>query len=161
MQTLEDEHLSQLSKECSLMDMLAYDDVDHDTHRNLNEFYAAFSKLYTKFSLFCIKSPVVDMETELKDRFSFLFSLSFSFYPALWDISAGAHFPAVKSFSNTTSQVIYFFVLLFSLFASSLLSHPRVVPLCQPNRKKVLGPGKFLFGRIKSALSLQIQYRRW
>jgi hypothetical protein len=28
--------------------MLAYDDVDHDTHLNLNEFYAAFSKLYSK-----------------------------------------------------------------------------------------------------------------
>ncbi len=49
MQTFEDEHLSQLSKECSLSDMLAYDDVDHDTHLNLNEFYAAFSKLYSKF----------------------------------------------------------------------------------------------------------------
>nr|CAH0112252.1 unnamed protein product [Daphnia galeata] len=45
--TFEDEHLSQLSKECSLSDMLAYDDVDHDTHLNLNEFYAAFSKLYS------------------------------------------------------------------------------------------------------------------
>jgi|688.fasta_scaffold842259_1 hypothetical protein len=35
--------------------MLAYDDVDHDTHLNLNEFYAAFSKLYSKplFSLCC------------------------------------------------------------------------------------------------------------
>ncbi|EFX61692.1 hypothetical protein DAPPUDRAFT_272172, partial [Daphnia pulex] len=44
--TFEDEHLSQLSKECSLSDMLVYDDVDHDTHLNLNEFYASFSKLY-------------------------------------------------------------------------------------------------------------------
>jgi len=38
--------------------MLAYDDVDHDTHLNLNEFYAAFSKLYSKplslFSLCCL-----------------------------------------------------------------------------------------------------------
>ena len=53
-QTFEDEHLSQLSKECSLTDMLAYDDVDHDTHLNLNEFYAAFSKLYSKFSFYFI-----------------------------------------------------------------------------------------------------------
>ena len=47
-QTFEDEHLSQLSKECSLTDMLAFDDADHDGHLNLNEFYAAFSKLYSK-----------------------------------------------------------------------------------------------------------------
>lgn len=46
--TFEDEHLSQLSKECSLTDMLAFDDADHDGHLNLNEFYAAFSKLYSK-----------------------------------------------------------------------------------------------------------------
>lgn len=29
--------------------MLAFDDADHDAHLNLNEFYAAFSKLYSKF----------------------------------------------------------------------------------------------------------------
>lgn len=28
--------------------MLAYDDADRDGHLNLNEFYAAFSKLYSK-----------------------------------------------------------------------------------------------------------------
>lgn len=53
-QSSEDEHLSQLSKECSLSDMLAYDDADRDTHLNLNEFYAAFSKLYsTSITLIC------------------------------------------------------------------------------------------------------------
>ena len=45
--------------------MLAYDDVDHDTHLNLNEFYAAFSKLYSKPLFF----------------FSLLFSFSFYCYP--------------------------------------------------------------------------------
>jgi len=33
-----------------LSDMLAYDDADRDTHLNLNEFYAAFSKLYSTYS---------------------------------------------------------------------------------------------------------------
>lgn len=42
--------------------MLAYDDVDHDTHLNLNEFYAAFSKLYSKSA---------------KDLVSYLVSFSF------------------------------------------------------------------------------------
>lgn len=45
--TFEKEHLSQLSNECSLLDMLVYDDTDHDNHLDLNEFYAAFSKLYS------------------------------------------------------------------------------------------------------------------
>lgn len=47
-QTFEDEHLVQLSKECALVDMLAYDDTDRDGHLNINEFYTAFSKLYSK-----------------------------------------------------------------------------------------------------------------
>ena len=48
LKTFEKEHLSQLSNECSLLDMLVYDDTDHDNHLDLNEFYAAFSKLYSK-----------------------------------------------------------------------------------------------------------------
>ena len=108
------------------------------------------------FLLFFVP-PVVDMETELKGGFSFSFSLFF-FIPSTWEweLSAGAHFPAVKSFSNTTSQVIYFFVLLFSLFASSPLSHPRVVSLCQPSREKVLGP----FIRIRNETGLIYSSKR-
>jgi len=43
--------LAQLSKECTLVDMLLYDDTDQDGHLNINEFYAAFSKLYSKTCL--------------------------------------------------------------------------------------------------------------
>ena len=32
--------------------MLVYDDADHDGHLNLNEFYAAFSKLYSRQTFF-------------------------------------------------------------------------------------------------------------
>ena len=58
-QSCEDEHLSQLSKECSLSDMLAYDDADRDTHLNLNEFYAAFSKLYSQYNSSLLLPPLV------------------------------------------------------------------------------------------------------
>ena len=43
--------MAQLSKECTLVDMLLYDDTDQDGHLNINEFYAAFSKLYSKTCL--------------------------------------------------------------------------------------------------------------
>ncbi|KAG8235847.1 hypothetical protein J437_LFUL015640 [Ladona fulva] len=41
------EHLNQLAKGCDLGDMLSYDDTDKDGHLNINEFYMAFSKLYS------------------------------------------------------------------------------------------------------------------
>ncbi|XP_071439347.1 follistatin-related protein 5-like isoform X2 [Hetaerina americana] len=43
----EKEHLNQLAKGCTLGDMLNYDDSDNDGHLNINEFYMAFSKLYS------------------------------------------------------------------------------------------------------------------
>ncbi|XP_046405288.1 follistatin-related protein 5-like isoform X4 [Ischnura elegans] len=46
-QISEKEHLNQLAKGCTLGDMLSYDDSDNDGHLNINEFYMAFSKLYT------------------------------------------------------------------------------------------------------------------
>ena len=42
------EHLNQLAKGCSLGDMLSFDDTDRDGRLNINEFYMAFSKLYSK-----------------------------------------------------------------------------------------------------------------
>lgn len=42
------EHLNQLAKGCSLGHMLHFDDADKDGRLNLNEFYTAFSKLYSK-----------------------------------------------------------------------------------------------------------------
>ncbi|XP_046405287.1 follistatin-related protein 5-like isoform X3 [Ischnura elegans] len=46
-QISEKEHLNQLAKGCTLGDMLSYDDSDNDGHLNINEFYMAFSKLYS------------------------------------------------------------------------------------------------------------------
>ncbi|XP_073991305.1 follistatin-related protein 5-like isoform X2 [Rhodnius prolixus] len=41
------EHLNELSEGCSLGDMLKYDDSDKDNLLSVNEFYSAFSKLYS------------------------------------------------------------------------------------------------------------------
>lgn len=48
-QISDQEHLGTLSEGCSLTDMLRYDDTDQDSLLSVNEFYAAFSKLYSKF----------------------------------------------------------------------------------------------------------------
>lgn len=42
------EHLEALSNGCSLAHMIQYDDTDHDGRLTINEFYLAFSKLYSK-----------------------------------------------------------------------------------------------------------------
>ncbi|XP_066987831.1 follistatin-related protein 5-like isoform X4 [Macrobrachium rosenbergii] len=42
-QVSEMEEVSRLAEECSLVDMLRYDDTDGDGHLSLNEFYTAFS----------------------------------------------------------------------------------------------------------------------
>lgn len=49
-QISDQEHLNELSEGCSLSDMLTYDDSDGDTLLSVNEFYSAFSKLYSKLS---------------------------------------------------------------------------------------------------------------
>ncbi|CAH1955937.1 unnamed protein product, partial [Acanthoscelides obtectus] len=41
------ERLDTLSNGCSLGDMIQYDDTDHDGKLSINEFYVAFSKLYS------------------------------------------------------------------------------------------------------------------
>ncbi|XP_045617913.2 follistatin-related protein 5 isoform X3 [Procambarus clarkii] len=41
------EEVNRLAEDCSLVDMLRYDDSNTDGHLNLNEFYTAFSKLYS------------------------------------------------------------------------------------------------------------------
>ena len=51
MQVSDQEHLSQLSKGCDLRDMIVYDDNDKDGGLAINEFYSAFSKLYSKLIL--------------------------------------------------------------------------------------------------------------
>ena len=43
-----EEELRKLTGSCSLLDMLRFDDPSGDDHLSLNEFYAAFSKLYSK-----------------------------------------------------------------------------------------------------------------
>nr|XP_018913078.1 PREDICTED: follistatin-related protein 5-like isoform X1 [Bemisia tabaci] len=46
-QVFEKEHLEQLSKQCALSDLLVFNDENKDGELSLNEFYAAFSKLYS------------------------------------------------------------------------------------------------------------------
>ncbi|XP_043287172.1 follistatin-related protein 5-like isoform X3 [Venturia canescens] len=46
-QIAEREDLEQLSRGCSLGHMISYDDADKDGRLNINEFYMAFSKLYS------------------------------------------------------------------------------------------------------------------
>lgn len=48
-QAAERDHLGQLSASCILADMLLFDDPDADGTLDINEFYAAFSKLYSKW----------------------------------------------------------------------------------------------------------------
>lgn len=43
------EHLESLSNGCTLSSMIHYEDTDHDGKLSINEFYVAFSKLYSKF----------------------------------------------------------------------------------------------------------------
>lgn len=49
-QVSQSEQLEELSNGCVLRDMLQYDDLDQDRCLNINEFYQAFNKLYSKFS---------------------------------------------------------------------------------------------------------------
>lgn len=42
------EHLDNLSNGCSLSSMIQFDDTDQDGKLNINEFYVAFSKLYSE-----------------------------------------------------------------------------------------------------------------
>lgn len=48
-QVSQSEQLEELSNGCVLRDMLQYDDLDQDQCLNINEFYQAFNKLYSKF----------------------------------------------------------------------------------------------------------------
>lgn len=49
-QAAERDHLGQLSASCILADMLLFDDPDGDGTLDINEFYTAFSKLYSKWT---------------------------------------------------------------------------------------------------------------
>lgn len=53
-QIAEHEDLRRLSKKCSLSNMITYDDADKDGSLNVNEFYMAFSKLYSKRFFFLL-----------------------------------------------------------------------------------------------------------
>lgn len=43
--------MEELSAGCNLSHMISYDDTDGDGRLNVNEFYMAFSKLYSKYHL--------------------------------------------------------------------------------------------------------------
>lgn len=55
-QAAERDHLGQLSASCILADMLLFDDPDADGTLDINEFYTAFSKLYSKWTPLLRKS---------------------------------------------------------------------------------------------------------
>lgn len=48
LQVAAQEHLDNFSNGCSLSSMIQFDDTDQDGKLNINEFYVAFSKLYSK-----------------------------------------------------------------------------------------------------------------
>lgn len=43
--------MEELSAGCNLSHMISYDDTDGDGRLNVNEFYMAFSKLYSEYHL--------------------------------------------------------------------------------------------------------------
>lgn len=56
-QAAERDHLGQLSASCILADMLLFDDPDADGTLDINEFYTAFSKLYSKWTFPATQIP--------------------------------------------------------------------------------------------------------
>lgn len=55
-QVSQNEQLEELSNGCVLRDMLQYDDLDKDQCLNINEFYQAFNKLYSKWPTYIFYS---------------------------------------------------------------------------------------------------------
>lgn len=41
--------MGKLASGCNMVDLLRFDDSDHNGQLNINEFYTAFNKLYSKF----------------------------------------------------------------------------------------------------------------
>ncbi|XP_015522448.1 follistatin-related protein 5 isoform X1 [Neodiprion lecontei] len=58
------EDLEQLSRGCSLGHMISYDDADKDGRLNINEFYMAFSKLYSQYDQ-CVSVVSLDKSREV------------------------------------------------------------------------------------------------
>lgn len=58
----QNEQLDELSNGCVLRDMLQYDDLDQDHCLNINEFYQAFNKLYSKNLLIKKNQSKLDCE---------------------------------------------------------------------------------------------------
>ena len=116
--------------------MLAYDDVDHDTHLNLNEFYAAFSKLYTKF-YFALYHQW-NQKADLISRFPFFF-----LFPALGTLcgSTFSRCQFIYKYDDSGYLLVFFFSLSLSLvFFIRVVSYESSFSLCQPSKEKVLGP---------------------
>jgi hypothetical protein len=47
-----EKNLGKLAPGCNLVDLLRYDDSGRDGQLNINEFYTAFNKLYSKYEVF-------------------------------------------------------------------------------------------------------------
>lgn len=51
--------MEELCRGCNLGHMISYDDTDGDGKLNVNEFYMAFSKLYSKYSFKLLDLTIV------------------------------------------------------------------------------------------------------
>lgn len=51
--------MEELCVGCNLSHMISYDDTDGDGRLNVNEFYMAFSKLYSKYRICSIRWSLI------------------------------------------------------------------------------------------------------
>lgn len=52
LQVAKRENLQRITEKCNLENLITKEDIDKDNRLGTNEFYAAFSKLYSKYRLF-------------------------------------------------------------------------------------------------------------
>lgn len=107
----QEEEVSRLAEDCSLADLLNFDDTNNDGQLNLNEFYTAFSKLYSKLS--CLPLPVAAHLFLVSPLFCVWFPFSSFFL-----VSVSSFYLAV--FPNYSFPVFHF--INFSLLVSLLFS---------------------------------------
>lgn len=52
LQVAKRENLHRITEKCNLENLITKEDIDKDNRLGTNEFYAAFSKLYSKYTFF-------------------------------------------------------------------------------------------------------------
>ena len=90
--------------------MLVYDDTDHDNHLDLNEFYAAFSKLYSEYLHSTICCCSVKFNRNWKDN-----------WPCSRSFHSTTYWMKIDMFKKNESFLIYCSQLLILIFILMLL----------------------------------------